>query len=427
MSQQSTKHEFRAEISQLLNLVANSLYGDAQIFIRELISNSSDALEKARQHNILTGSTSQEDPFQIKVSFDKDKSELTFVDNGCGMNQTELVEFLGTVANSGTSNLIKQLSSKSEKHELIGQFGVGFYSTFIVAKTVEVTSLKHGDDPKNATMWRAVTGENSYETMPAEMEQSGTIVRLILKDEHKEYLDRWKLEQVITKYSDYISFPIMLEKQPIDESSDDSETDDKSDAVVEEPSEQSPEWEQVNHASAIWTRQRKDISEEDYQSFYKHISHDSENPSRWSHFKIEGKQEFSGILYLPSKAPWDLAYRDKRTGGLKLFVQRVFIMDEADQLIPIYLRFIKGVIDSNDLPLNVSREILQNSRATQTIKQTVTKRVLTMLEDFAKDTPDDYLKFWKTFGNTLKEGVGEDFSNKDRLLGLMRFSFSMAS
>ena len=396
---------FQTEVKQLLHLMIHSLYSNKEIFLRELISNASDAADKLRfealaRPELLEGGAD----LKIRLSFDKDAKTVTLEDNGIGMSREEVIAHLGTIAKSGTSDFLKNLSGDQRKDShLIGQFGVGFYSAFIVADQVEVFSRRAGSPASEGVHWSS-KGEGEFEVANVEKAERGTRVVLHLKSGEEEFADGWRLRNIVKKYSDHIALPIELPKEHHGE---------------DKPAE--VEWETVNRASALWTRPRTEVKDEEYQEFYKHVGHDFENPLSWSHNKVEGKLEYTSLLYVPGRAPFDL-YQREAPKGLKLYVQRVFIMDQADQFLPLYLRFIKGVVDSNDLSLNVSREILQSGPVIDSMKSALTKRVLDMLEKLAKDKPDDYKTFWKAFGQVLKEGPAEDFANKEKIAGLLRFA-----
>lgn len=398
---------FQTEVKQLLHLMIHSLYSNKEIFLRELVSNASDAADKLRflalaEPKLLEGGAE----LKIRLSFDKDAKTITLEDNGIGMNRAEIIAHLGTIAKSGTADFLKNLSGDQKKDShLIGQFGVGFYSAFIVADQVEVFSRKAGDAPAQGVHWSS-QGAGEFEVATLEKAERGTKIVLHLKSGEEEFADGWRLRNIIKKYSDHIALPIELPKEFYGEEKD-------------RPTE--TEWEVVNRASALWVRSRSEIKDEEYQEFYKHVAHDYENPLSWSHNKVEGKLEYSSLLYVPGRAPFDLYHREAPK-GLKLYVQRVFIMDQADQFLPLYLRFIKGVVDSNDLSLNVSREILQSGPVVDSMKSALTKRVLDMLEKIAKDQPEDYKTFWKSFGQVLKEGPAEDHTNKEKIASLLRFS-----
>ncbi len=433
MSKQT--HSFQAEVAQLLHLVTHSLYSNQEIFLRELISNASDACDKLRFEALNNAALYEDAPnLEVRVSFDKAAKTLTITDNGIGMSQQEAIEHLGTIAKSGTKDFMSRLSGDQKQDaQLIGQFGVGFYSGFIVADKITVESRRAGLAPEEGVRWIS-GGTGDFEVETITRAQRGTSIILHLRDDAEEYLNAWKLKQVISKYSDHISLPILMEKE---EWKDGEKEGDPGQMV------KTGEWEAVNKASALWTRAKKDVTDEQYQEFYKAISHDHENPLTWSHNRVEGNTEYTQLLYIPAKAPFDLWNRDKKA-GVKLYVKRVFIMDDAEALMPTYLRFVKGVIDSADLPLNVSRELLQESRDVRAIREGSTKRVLSMLEDLAKHdrhtagegadgvtdvvSEEDkakegkYSQFYAEFGAVLKEGLGEDFGNRDRLAKLLRFA-----
>ena len=398
---------FQTEVKQLLHLMIHSLYSNKEIFLRELISNASDAADKLRfealaKPELLEGGAE----LKIRLSFDKDAKTVTLEDNGIGMSRDDVIAHLGTIAKSGTADFLKNLSGDQKKDShLIGQFGVGFYSAFIVADEVEVFSRRAGSPASEGVHWSS-KGEGEFEVATVEKAERGTRIVLHLKSGEEEFADGWRLRNIVKKYSDHIALPIEMPKEHYGEEKD-------------KPAE--VEWETVNRASALWTRPRTEIKDEEYQEFYKHVGHDFENPLTWSHNKVEGKLEYTSLLYVPGRAPFDLYHREAPK-GLKLYVQRVFIMDQADQFLPLYLRFIKGVVDSNDLSLNVSREILQSGPIIDSMKSALTKRVLDMLENLAKDKPDDYKVFWKAFGQVLKEGPAEDFANKEKIAGLLRFA-----
>ena len=396
---------FQTEVKQLLQLMIHSLYSNKEIFLRELISNASDAADKLRfealaKPELLEGG----DPLKIRISFDKAAKTVTLEDNGIGMSREDVIAHLGTIAKSGTADFMKNLSGDQQKDStLIGQFGVGFYSAFIVADLVEVFTRRAGLPTDAGVHWSS-KGEGDFEVATVEQATRGTRIVMHLKAGEEEFADGWRLRNIIKKYSDHIALPIELPKEQHGE-----------ETVTE------IEWETVNRASALWTRPRTEVADEEYQEFYKHVSHDFENPLSWSHNKVEGKLEYSSLLYVPGRAPFDL-YQREAPRGLKLYVQRVFIMDQADEFLPLYLRFIKGVVDSNDLSLNISREILQKDPVIDTMKSALTKRVLDMLEKLAKNQPEQYAGFWKNFGQVIKEGPAEDFANKEKIAGLLRFS-----
>ncbi|MCF7557012.1 molecular chaperone HtpG [Pseudomonas petrae] len=398
---------FQTEVKQLLHLMIHSLYSNKEIFLRELISNASDAVDKLRfealsKPELLEGGAE----LKIRVSYDKDAKTVTLEDNGIGMSREDVITHLGTIAKSGTADFMKNLSGDQKKDShLIGQFGVGFYSAFIVADQVEVFTRRAGLPASEGVHWSS-KGEGEFEVATLEKADRGTRIVLHLKSAEDEFADGYRLRNIIKKYSDHIGLPIELPKEQ---------------APVEGDAEPVEEWETVNRASALWTRPRTEVKDEEYQEFYKHIAHDFENPLSWSHNKVEGKLEYSSLLYVPARAPFDL-YQREAPRGLKLYVQRVFVMDQAESFLPLYLRFIKGVVDSNDLSLNVSREILQKDPIIDSMKSALTKRVLDMLEKLAKNQPEEYKGFWKNFGQVLKEGPAEDFANKEKIGGLLRFA-----
>lgn len=398
---------FQTEVKQLLHLMIHSLYSNKEIFLRELISNASDAADKLRFEALSAPELLEGDAeLKIRISFDKDANTLTIEDNAIGMSRDDVINHLGTIAKSGTAEFFKNLSGDAKKDsQLIGQFGVGFYSAFIVAEKVEVFTRRAGAPASEGVLWSS-QGEGEFDLSKIEKAERGSRIVLHLKKEESEFADGWRLRNIIKKYSDHVALPIELPKEASGEEKE-------ADAAVE--------WEVVNRASALWTRPRTEIKDEEYQEFYKHVSHDFENPLAWSHNKVEGKLEYTSLLYVPTRAPFDL-YQREAPRGLKLYVQRVFIMDQADEFLPLYLRFTKGIVDSNDLSLNVSREILQKDPVIDSMKSALTKRVLDMLEKMAKNNPDDYKKFWEAFGQVLKEGPAEDFANKEKIAGLLRFA-----
>ena len=394
---------FQTEVKQLLHLMIHSLYSNKEIFLRELISNASDAEDKLRFAALKDDKLYESDSdLRIRLDYDKDAGTITIADNGIGMNRDDVIANLGTIAKSGTAEFLKQLSGDEKKDsKLIGQFGVGFYSAFIVADKVEVFTRKAGEPADNGVHWES-KGDGEFTIEPVTREQRGTEIVLHLKAEDKEFADGWKLRSLVKKYSDHISFPVVMKSE--------SEEEDKK-----------GEEETVNDATALWTLPRTEIKDEEYKEFYKHIAHDFEDPLTWSHNKVEGKLDYTSLLYIPKRAPFDL-YNREAPRGLKLYVQRVFIMDDAEQFLPLYLRFAKGVIDSNDLSLNVSREILQNDSTVESIRTAMTKRVLDMLSKLAKKDGEEYQGFWDEFGTVLKEGPAEDFSNREKIAGLLRFA-----
>ncbi len=401
---------FQTEVKQLLHLMIHSLYSNKEIFLRELISNASDAVDKLRfealaKPELLEGGAE----LKIRVSFDKDAKTVTLEDNGIGMSREDAITHLGTIAKSGTADFMKHLTGDQKKDShLIGQFGVGFYSAFIVADKVDVFSRRAGSAASEGVHWSS-KGEGNFEVATIDKAERGTRIVLHLKSGEDEFADGWRLRNIIKKYSDHIALPIELPKEV---------------AAAEGEEKPAVEWETVNRASALWTRPRTEIKDEEYQEFYKHIAHDFENPLSWSHNKVEGKLEYSSLLYVPARAPFDL-YQREAPKGLKLYVQRVFVMDQAESFLPLYLRFIKGVVDSNDLSLNVSREILQKDPIIDSMKSALTKRVLDMLEKLAKNEPEQYKGFWKNFGQVMKEGPAEDFANKEKIAGLLRFASAL--
>jgi len=435
MSKQT--HSFQAEVSQLLHLVTHSLYSNKEIFLRELVSNASDACDKLRYEGLNNDALFEgQSDLEVRVSFDKDARTLTIADNGIGMSQEEAIAHLGTIAKSGTREFMGKLSgddkaNAKDQGALIGQFGVGFYSGYIVADRITVESRRAGLKASEGVRWSS-SGTGDFEVETITQAERGTKIILHLRDDAEEYLSAWKLKSVINKYSDHISLPIRMRKEEWKE----GENDQPGEMVLTD------EWETINQANALWARPKKDVTDEQHTEFYKHISHDFEPPLAWSHNRVEGSTEYTQLLYIPGKAPMDLFNRDKKA-GLKLYVKRVFIMDDAEALMPSYLRFIKGVVDSADLPLNVSRELLQESRDVKAIREGNTRRVLAVLEDLAKhdkapvagddgvtDVLSDedkakqgkYSQFYGEFGAVLKEGLGEDFANKDKIAKLLRFA-----
>ncbi|MGL5466731.1 MAG: molecular chaperone HtpG, partial [Shewanella sp.] len=412
MSQQET-HGFQTEVKQLLHLMIHSLYSNKEIFLRELVSNAADAADKLRYLALTNDALYEGDgELRVRISADKDKGTVTIEDNGVGMTRDGVIEHLGTIAKSGTAEFFKNLSGEASKDsQLIGQFGVGFYSAFIVAKKVTVRTRAAGHKANEAVLWES-EGEGSFTVETITKASRGTEITLHLRDDEKEFADDWRLRSIITKYSDHISIPVEMWQEGTPER--DGPDGEKIPATE-------GHWKVMNKATALWMRNKSEITDEEYQEFYKHISHDYTDALLWSHNRVEGKQEYTNLLYIPSKAPWDLWNRDRKH-GLKLFVQRVFIMDDAEQFMPSYLRFVQGLIDSNDLPLNVSREILQDNHITKAMRTGITKRVLGMLEKLAKDDAEKYQKFWAEFGQVLKEGPAEDFANRERIAGLLRFA-----
>ncbi len=402
-------HGFQTEVKQLLNLMAHSLYSNKEVFLRELISNAADAADKLRFKALSDADLYENDgQLHVRLLIDKEQRTLTISDNGIGMSREDAIQHLGTIARSGTKDFFQNLSGdQSKDSQLIGQFGVGFYSAFIVADKVTVISRIAGQTHDKAVRWESV-GDGSFTVAEVTKDSRGTDVILHLKEDETEFLDDYRLRSVIGKYSDHISIPVELWKAP-----EATEGEDK-------PATEGA-WEQVNRATALWTRSAKEIKDEEYKEFYKHVSHDYEEPLTWSHNRVEGNMEYTSLLYIPARAPWDMWNREQKH-GLKLYVQRVFIMDDAEQFMPTYLRFVKGVLDSNDLPLNVSREILQDNKITAQLRKACTKRVLSMLDKMSKDDAEQYQKFWGEFGNVLKEGPAEDWGNREEIAKLLRFA-----
>ncbi|MDQ7073806.1 MAG: molecular chaperone HtpG [Gammaproteobacteria bacterium] len=399
-------HKFQTEVNQLLKLMIHSLYSNQEIFLRELISNASDACDKLRFEALTDGALMESDSeLKIRIAFDKEANTVTLSDNGIGMSRDEVIANIGTIANSGTQKFLESLSGDQAKDaNMIGQFGVGFYSAFVVADRVTLTTRRAGTT--EAVCWDS-TGNGEYTLEAVERDSRGTEVVLHLREESSEFADGWRLRSIIKKYSDHITFPVVMLSEP---------------ALAAEGEEaEEPKDETINDASALWTRSKNEISDDEYKAFYKHVSHDFEEPLLWSHSRVEGKLEYTSLLYIPSKAPFDLWERDT-TNGIKLFVQRVFIMDDADKLMPRYLRFVRGLVDSSDLPLNVSREILQSNKVIDSIRTGSVKKVLGMLKKTAKKEPELYQSFWDQFGQVIKEGPGEDFANREEIASLLRFS-----
>ncbi|HEY6897625.1 MAG TPA: molecular chaperone HtpG [Rhodocyclaceae bacterium] len=402
---------FQAEVKQLLHLMIHSLYSNREIFLRELISNASDACDKLRFEALHNGALFEnESEFRIRISYDKDARTLTIADNGIGMSREEVIANLGTIAKSGTREFFGKLTGDQQKDaHLIGQFGVGFYSSFIVADKVTVRTRRAGVEHAQGVLWES-EGAGEFNIGMIERAPRGTEITLHLREGQDDLLSGWKLRSIIRKYSDHIVQPIVMKKE---------EFKDGEQQVLDED-------ETVNKASALWARSRNDISDEEYKEFYKHVGHDFEDPLAWSHARVEGRQEYTQLLYIPSRAPFDMWDRNQRH-GVKLYVRRVFIMDDAEQLLPIYLRFVRGVVDSADLPLNVSREILQESKDIEAIRNGCSKKILGMLEDLAENDKEKFTTFWGEFGKVLKEGLGEDFANKDKIAGLLRFASTQAN
>lgn len=402
---QTETQMFQTDVNKLLYLVTHALYSNKEIFMRELISNASDACDKLRFEALSNNALYETDPdLKINISINQEAGTITVADNGVGMSREEVVQNLGTIARSGTREFLKTLSDSQAKDSgLIGQFGVGFYSGFIVADKMIVRTRRAGVNADEGVEWIS-DGQSDFTVTPIHKIERGTEIVLHLKSEEKEeFLESWRLKSIIRKYSDHIAFPVKMLKE------------------TEEDDTKTIEWETINRATALWAQPKNQITEEEYKEFYKHISHDFEDPMTWSHNRVEGKLEYTSLLYIPARVPFDL-YNRENPRGLKLFIKRVFIMDNAEELLPLYLRFVKGVIDSNDLPLNISREILQNNKVVENIRSAVTKRVLEMLEKTAADNKELYTSFWKNFGSLLKEGVAEDYGNRERIAKLLRFA-----
>lgn len=407
MSTNQETRGFQSEVKQLLQLMIHSLYSNKEIFLRELISNASDAADKLRFKALSAPELYEGDgDLKVRISADADKGTLTISDNGIGMTREQAIEHLGTIAKSGTKEFLSALGAEQAKDsQLIGQFGVGFYSAFIVADKVTVKTRAAGESADKGVLWESA-GEGEFTVADIEKKDRGTEITLHLREDEKEFLDEWRLREIIGKYSDHIGLPVEILTKEYDD----------------EGKETGVKWEKINKAQALWTRSKSEISDDEYKEFYKHLSHDFADPMLWAHNKVEGKQEYTSLLYLPAKAPWDLFNREQKH-GLKLYVQRAFIMDDAEQFMPNYLRFIKGLIDSNDLPLNVSREILQDNKVTAALRKALTKRALGMLEKLAKDEDKSkYQQFWQEFGLVLKEGPAEDPTNKEEIAKLLRFA-----
>ncbi|KFZ31607.1 heat shock protein 90 [Pseudidiomarina salinarum] len=401
-ARQSETHGFQTEVKQLLHLMIHSLYSNKEIFLRELVSNASDAADKLRFQALSDGSLLADDAeLYVRVSADKEAGTITISDNGIGMTRDEVMSNLGTIAKSGTADFFSKLSGdQARDSRLIGQFGVGFYSAFIVAESVTVRTRAAGAAADEAIEWSS-RGEGEFDLRQIDKAKRGTDVILQVRDDAEEYLDEWRLKSIVTKYSDHLNIPVQMPKR---------DDDGKADG-----------WEAVNSGQALWTREKSEISDEEYKEFYKTIAHDFEDPLLWSHNKVEGTSEYTSLLYIPKRAPWDLWNREQQN-GIKLYVKRVFIMDDATQLMPTYLRFVRGLMDSSDLPLNVSREILQDNKITRSMRNGSTKKVLSMLSKLAKDEPETYQQFWNTFGTVLKEGPAEDQANQEKIASLLRFA-----
>ncbi|HHT7629126.1 molecular chaperone HtpG [Pasteurella multocida] len=406
MSTNQETRGFQSEVKQLLQLMIHSLYSNKEIFLRELISNASDAADKLRFKALSAPELYEGDgDLKVRIRFDEEKGTLTISDNGIGMTRDEVIDHLGTIAKSGTKEFLSALGQDQAKDsQLIGQFGVGFYSAFIVADKVTVKTRAAGVSPDKAVLWESA-GEGEYSVADIDKKERGTEITLHLREDEKAFLNDWRLREIIGKYSDHIGLPVEILAKEYDD----------------EGKETGIKWEKINKAQALWTRAKNEISEEEYQEFYKYLSHDFTDPLLWAHNKVEGNQEYTSLLYVPAKAPWDLFNREHKH-GLKLYVQRVFIMDDAQVFMPNYLRFMRGLLDSNDLPLNVSREILQDNKVTSALRKALTKRALQMLEKLAKDDAEKYQRFWQEFGLVLKEGPAEDFANKETIAKLLRFA-----
>ena len=404
---------FQTEAKQLLQLMIHSLYSNKEIFLRELISNASDATDKLRVEALENSALYESDgDLRIRVAVNEEAKTIEISDNGIGMSKDEVIANLGTIAKSGTSEFLKNLTGDQKKDsQLIGQFGVGFYSSFIVAKQVVVETRRAGSAANEAVRWTS-EGEADFKVEPIEKADRGTSITLILKDDEQEFANNWRLRSIIKKYSDHIAIPVQMEKiQPPAEEGEEPKAD------------QAPEWESINDAKALWTKSRSEVSDDEYNEFYRHISHDFAEPLSWSHNRVEGKHEYTSLLYIPGMAPMDL-YQREAARGLKLYIKRTFIMDDAEQFLPMYLRFVKGVLDSADLPLNVSREILQSTPMVDSIRSALTKRILDMLAKMAKSEPEKYATFWNQFGAVLKEGPSEDNANREKIAKLFRFASS---
>jgi molecular chaperone HtpG len=401
--------DFQAEVSQVLNLVIRSLYSNKEIFLRELISNASDAAEKLRFEALSNDALYEgNSDLRIRVSIDADAKTVTIADNGIGMSRQEVGETIGTIASSGTRKFLENLSGDNAKDsQLIGQFGVGFYSAFIVADKVTLTTRRAGMNPDEGVRWES-TGEGSYTIENVERAERGTEIVLHLRDDEQEFVDGYRLRSIISKFSDHIAIPVEMLKEP-------------EPPAEGEEAQPATEWEKVNRGTALWMRSKSEVSDEEYHEFYKNTCHDFEDPLAWAHNRVEGTNEYSSLLFVPARAPFDMWDREQKH-GVKLYVRRVFIMDEADKLMPHYLRFVKGVVDSDDLPLNVSREILQHDKKIDSIRNANVKRVLGLLEKMAKNDAEKYQRFWGEFGNVLKEGPAEDFANREKIGGLLRFA-----
>ena len=419
-------HGFQTEVKQLLQLMIHSLYSNKEIFLRELVSNAADASDKLRFKALSDADLYEGDgELRVRVSCDKENNTITISDNGIGMNHDEVIEHLGTIAKSGTAEFFSKLSGdQASDSQLIGQFGVGFYSSFIVADKVTVRTRKAGDSANDGVEWIS-EGEGEFTTAKIKKSNRGTDIILHLKEDESEFADDWRLKSIVTKYSDHISVSVEMLTPEVPAVEAVAEEKDEKDIVtrpaIEAVDSVPATWNAINKATALWTREKADISDDEYNEFYKHVSHDFGDPLLWEHNKVEGKTEYTSLLYIPIKAPFDMYNREKQH-GLKLYVQRVFIMDDAEQFMPTYLRFVKGLLDSSDLPLNISREILQDNKITQAIRKGCTKRILKMLEKLGKKDADKYQSFWDEFGQVLKEGPAEDFANKEQIAKLLRFA-----
>tara|TARA_R110002050_G_scaffold245208_1_gene382813 strand:+ start:1431 stop:3392 length:1962 start_codon:yes stop_codon:yes gene_type:complete len=426
IEKEPVNHKFASDNAKILQLMIHSLYSNKEIFLRELVSNAADASDKLRFKGLSNADLFEGDgELRVRVSCDKENNTVTISDNGIGMNLDEVIEHLGTIAKSGTAEFFSQLSGdQAADSQLIGQFGVGFYSAFIVADKVTVRTRRAGDDASEGVEWVSA-GEGEFTTAKINKSNRGTDIILHLKEDESEFADEWRLKSIVTKYSDHISVSVEMLTPEVPAVEAVAEVKDDEGNVttpaVEARDAIPAKWEAINKATALWTREKADISDEEYNEFYKHVSHDFGDPLLWEHNKVEGKTEYTSLLYVPAKAPFDMYNREKQH-GLKLYVQRVFIMDDAEQFMPTYLRFVKGLLDSNDLPLNVSREILQDNKITQAIRKGCTKRVLKMLEKLGKNDAEKYQGFWDEFGQVLKEGPAEDISNKEQIAGLLRFT-----
>jgi len=422
MTEQKTpeNHSFSTDASKILQLMIHSLYSNKEIFLRELVSNAADAADKLRFKALSNADLYEGDgDLRVRVSADKENNTVTISDNGIGMNLEDIIAHLGTIAKSGTADFFSKLSGdQASDSQLIGQFGVGFYSAFIVADRVTVRSRLAGEDASKGVEWSS-EGKGEFTTAEVEKTTRGTDIILHLKEEESEFADDWRLKTIVTKYSDHISVSVEMQTPAVEAIAE--EKDDEGKVTRPAVEAQNASWDPINKATALWTRDKSELSDDEYNEFYKHVSNDYGDPLLWAHNKVEGKTEYTSLLYIPTKAPFDMHNREKQH-GLKLYVQRVFVMDDAEQFMPTYLRFVKGLLDSNDLPLNVSREILQDNKVTQTIRKGCTKRVLTMLERLGKNDKEKYQIFWNEFGQVLKEGPAEDHAHKEQISKLLRFA-----